>query len=556
MADRIRREKDVVQRTVSKFLQTTTEAYTKYFEGGPTYIIYYQLNPEASTQDMSLENVHSLVGTNTPNKYKRIEDVVVYGVDAMDISNEITRRGLESTISGEFIMLPDSIKPYPGDFFTFDYDGLRDHLFRIDNVQFDKASPKKFFRINFAIWKDNAEIILGTLKEDGTYSNISGDYVFNYQNIGGEDSAVVAKADATAAEKIKLLYDGYIDKFANLFYHEDMDIFVYKGYELNFPSNVWSPYLQKFIHDNQLMNKYKKEILIEFYVNDVDERTNPAIFSDRAYRESIFRKLEVQDSNLSLENSFVGVSNYDLKLTRNLPFFHSTESYRVLRLFNDGKPVFTADVINFLHQDFYEIFLSLDNKYKLSIADLTDNDKLELIEEGKVFYTLDNNSNIAGVFLKGTGTSYSSISLNNYEVEKDPIFKIVTDYLAGNLSFTSKNKLYFYQEVVKNGETVSLWVEKDYYEEEPLNKKSGDIWLNSNGLTPVIKVYNGTIWQTISPNLIFSEVPETPTLGQYYFKKSMLSTLNNIYIMPSLSHYMLIPMLLFVLKQSIKDYGV
>jgi hypothetical protein len=606
MADKIRREKDVIQRTVNRYLQTTTEAYTKYFEGGPTYIIYYQLSPEASTQDASLENVYSLVGNNTPNKYKRIEDVVVYGVDAMDISNEITERGLESMISGEFIMLPDSIKPYPGDFIVFDYDGLRDHIFRIDNVQFDKASPKKFFRVNFAIWKDNAELILGTLKEDGTYSNISGDFVLNYQNIGGQDAAVVSKADADAANQVKLLYDGYVEKFANLFYHEDMDIFTYRTYApgtvtaLNtestailagqsvysvgiengytrvkyikngaeevlgtalsdiapgdfgivntvspIPTNVWSPYLQKFIYNNKLLEKYKKEIMVEFYVNNIDQRSNPEIFSDYAYSESIYRKLETQNNNLTFENSFVGVSNYDLRQTRNLPFFHSTESYRVLRLYSDGKPSFYLDAINFLHQDYDETLLSLNSKYKILPTDVFA-DKSALVEEGKVFYRMlndimpDSENSDGAVYLKKDGDDYS-ISLDNYSLEQDTMLKVITSYLNGSLTFSSKSILYEY---------VALkWTEKTYYTSRPLNPVTGDLVLK-NG---TFEKFNGTSWDVKSYS---TSIPTAPIAGDYYYKKSIISLLNDVNITGSLKDYMLVPMLLFVLKQTVKDAGV
>jgi hypothetical protein len=105
-------------------LQTTTNEYTKYLEGSPVFITYYSLNAPASTQDEGLEAVNDLIGKNSPKKYRKITDCVIYGVDTMDILSEINERGLVSNISGEFIIIPDTIRPYANDFFVFDYEGM------------------------------------------------------------------------------------------------------------------------------------------------------------------------------------------------------------------------------------------------------------------------------------------------------------------------------------------------------------------------------------------------------------------------------------------------
>ena len=79
MADKLRRAKDVLKKSLSTYLETTTSGkYITYFEGAPTYITYYQLDSIASKEDIGLETVNSLVGKNTPNKYKKIYSVPVW----------------------------------------------------------------------------------------------------------------------------------------------------------------------------------------------------------------------------------------------------------------------------------------------------------------------------------------------------------------------------------------------------------------------------------------------------------------------------------------------
>jgi 3-phenylpropionate/cinnamic acid dioxygenase small subunit len=384
MAERIRREKDIIRRTVDRYIKATTEDYSKYFEGSPTYITYYQLDSIATKQDGNLENVNNLLGANTPNKYKKIDDVVVYGVDNMDISNEINEKGLQSSISGEFILLPDSVKPYPGDFFFFDYDDLRDHLFRIDSVQYDKASPKKFFRVSYTIYQDNAELITG---------NVEGQYTLNYQNIGGEETAVIKKSDADLADKAKLMVDSLIKKYKELFYDEDMDVFMFQTIDpaLQSTTGVWSPYLQKFLFNNKVLNHYKKEILEEVYIQNINETSNKEFFSDYAYNQSIFRKLETQDSRLSFENTFMAMSIYNLKETHNLPFFYNPRHFRLLRIY-DNKADFYLDAFHVLFQGPYQPLNSQ------SVIKFINNDDIEEriseIKVGDTLYQIPNSETI------------------------------------------------------------------------------------------------------------------------------------------------------------------
>ena len=49
MADKLRRQKDILKSAMSSYLNTTTNSkYLTYFEGSPTFLIYYQLDSAAS----------------------------------------------------------------------------------------------------------------------------------------------------------------------------------------------------------------------------------------------------------------------------------------------------------------------------------------------------------------------------------------------------------------------------------------------------------------------------------------------------------------------------
>lgn len=487
MADKIRRQKDLITRTVDRFKETTSIDYARYFEGSPTYVTYYQLDDVATRQDEALENVHSLIGRSSPNKYKKIQDVVIYGVDALSISNEINDRGLQSLITGEFVLLPDSIRPYPGDFFTFDEQDLTDHLFRINDVQYDKASPKKFFRSSFALYPDNAELI---------FDNVIEDYVLDYQTTSGESFAVVKKSEAATADKIKLLVDSMIDRYKVLFYDEDMDTFVAKveslrtkmilntdsvmlvegdpvyfvstmnGYEgvrkvtgsetiLGYAvtnilpnsfgrirtaegtiANLWSPYVQRFVHDTKVLDKYQDDFMQEMYIGEMRQSLNPNLFSDEAYHNSIYTRVTKQ-LPLTFENSFLNYDEiYDLKSTRNLPFFHGTLQYASLLIHRDLASWFYN--FHLLYQSPKEIYKDYSSELKFTEGSEVDISEMEV---GTIFYEVNSSGvpiDIFRVELVNSVKTPVSISFAEGELLTDELFyNIITRYLITDTTDTN-----------------------------------------------------------------------------------------------------------------------
>jgi len=322
MADRLRRQRDAYKKKINDYIKASAVDYVKYWEGSPTYVTYYQLDQVATTQDVGLESVNSLVGRDSPNRYKRIYNAVLYGIDAQSIANEINERGFTSNVTGEFTMLPDSITPYPGDFFSIDLEGFEEHLFKVNEVQTDRITPKKFYRCQYNLYPNNADSIL---------NNIEDDYELQYSNIGGEDSTIIKKATALSNERAEKLVDKLIDRFTNLFYNDDMDTFLF--YDRTNNTYYWSPYLQHFLHENKVIQKFSPDFMKEIYISDINERDFQNIYNDLLYRDSIFRAVETQDKSMlenNLLSNFINVEGANLKSTRNLPFFQSSLNFSLL----------------------------------------------------------------------------------------------------------------------------------------------------------------------------------------------------------------------------------
>jgi hypothetical protein len=540
MADKVRRQKDLVTRTVDNYKNTTLKDYAKYFEGSPTYVMYYQLDSVATRQDTNLENVNNLLGANSPNKYKKIEDVVIYGVDALQISNEISEKGLQSLISGEFVLLPDSIRPYPGDFFVFDDSELQEHLFRVNDVQYDKASPRKFFRCSFSLYQDNSDLILG---------NVEGDYVMDYKSVGGEVGAVLKKEDSALSESVKKLVDGMIDKYNSLFYDEDMDTFAFVGTSVAGQSlmSLWSPYLQKFIHDHKVLEKYTDNFMTEIYVNDIGQKTNRGLFSDLAYFNSIFRKVEQQEM-MSFENSFMAVDlAYNLKSTRNLPFFHSAGDYSALQVRADDS--FYSGAFHLLFQNFDQTFGSSQEAYKFQEGSTIDTTGFS---DGQIFYELSQSGSPIGVY-RMFGSDPVDVGFSSTaDIAGETLYNIVKNYLLNSYSngstisgtisgVTGSSGSYSYTLTVSGSPRITTGLK--------LEKVSGN---GSLGTGAYISSISGSSITVVSTGQPASGTISFRILKSLNVTESLITEINSLFITSTLKNYVLIPLVLYVLKQGVQ----
>ncbi len=122
-----------------KFINTTT-AYTQmvsqaaetmkglldnpyylYTDKKASVCTYYNLNTTMTTLDEATRGNYSEISPNSPLRFNKIKNFLVYGITKIEPNLDIGEFGLESSdITGECIVLPKTIIPYPGDYFYLD----------------------------------------------------------------------------------------------------------------------------------------------------------------------------------------------------------------------------------------------------------------------------------------------------------------------------------------------------------------------------------------------------------------------------------------------------
>ncbi len=490
MATKLRREKDILSRNVKNYVTATTKDYSAYFEGSPTILTYYQIAPEFSTVDNGLETTTSLIGSSSPIKYKKIFDVVSYSVDGMDITTEISERGLTASSSGEMVFRPDSVVPQPGDFFVFDYDGLRQHMFRITDVQVDRGSMEQYYKASYSIYPEDPSAII---------NNVIDDYELIYDNIGGKDRSVIQKETVDLANRAKLLVDSLISNYERYYYDEVMDSFVAPFSKMHSGIKVWSPYLQRFLYNNKVIDRYKREINADILVSRIDDANFPDIFSDNVYYDSFFSYIEKCDVNFNISHSFLSLSKIELSQQRNLPFFFDgAASYMLLDVCESNSSKSIDSSFHMLYGDINMPY-SLSNQigHVFSVNDPYSSDEVVPIIKDALASKKIKGGDI--IYLRKNGTSNKVDAVYQVSSDEDNIHDISMKYM-----FSSKSI-----------------------------RDNADVFKDPYSYINIIKEY------------LLSKEHIVPITDKF------LKALNRTFFERSITNYIFIPILIFALKDSI-----
>ncbi|AMS01249.1 virion protein [Bacillus phage AR9] len=274
-------EKDVIEKYINNFTSTTKD-FSRFIEGSPNFVTYYSKDIMNSMEDQTLQGVMEVIGVESPIKFNKIENFPIYNMEQIDPNLEYdTENGLDTSVESTAIVLPNTLKPLPNDYFLVNYLN-KDYLFRISNVETSSIDNKVFYRITYILSGDN----LGILEE----RQLTEEYKVVYENIGKEAKSILKTTDFLLLGKIDDAFNILSKQYTKLFYNKFYNTFLFKN-------QLYDNMLMKFIQSNNLFINSKtflKNIKIEPLLNEsMDE-----FF---AYDNSIYSAIEEKSTD-NLEN--------------------------------------------------------------------------------------------------------------------------------------------------------------------------------------------------------------------------------------------------------------
>lgn len=288
-------ERDFINNNIFKYEDKLNTQFSRFQEQTPMYVTWYNICINESTVDLGFANVEKVLGYNSPLKYNEIKNFPVYDFQAVQLAIDEQEEGLNTEFESELTILPNTIKPYPHDFFILEHKG-KEFLFEVTEVNYDTIKSHNYYRVTYHIkFIDEEE---SSMIDD----QISGKYTCIVDNIGTEDKCILEDEVLELIVKLKDIYYELSRKYINYFYNKKYNAFIYVDINKN---TVYDRYLNMFIQRNSLL--YDHETHKAIYLTNEDSSCS----FELEYDNSIYKAFELQKPKRLINNKFklVEISN-------------------------------------------------------------------------------------------------------------------------------------------------------------------------------------------------------------------------------------------------------
>lgn len=355
--------KETLNSLVDGFKERLKNPYYLNLEAKPTITVYYNIDLKKSTLDEASRMNEANIGPNCPIRFNKIDDFYIYGMDKIATELEQGDYGLETnSIEGEAIILPNTIVPYPGDYFKVDLNYLKDipYLFKVISVNVDTLEDgANFYKINYK---------LDRLTDKELSMLIVDEFSMVVNNVGTNYNSIIRKNDYNFIETMENISTRLKEYYKHLFYSIRVQTFVYNH---NY-NNFYDSFMIEFIKRNKILDGTDEFLYITHQTTL--QNTFPI-----DYDRTFFRKLELKDIKGSMD--IAAVADYideplSILKTRIEPYFSISFANNIPTSSRYSLQLFDIDVIEHIkNNEYYK-----DNNYNNAIikhfnnAQLSSND--------------------------------------------------------------------------------------------------------------------------------------------------------------------------------------
>lgn len=272
--------KDSVEDISHLYTEVLNNPFYNLNDKRPITVTYYNINKDHTSLDPGSKLAYDNIGYNTPLRWNRIYNFILYGISRIELQNQINEFGTEADpIEGEAYIMPNTIIPYENDYFEINHVKDSTWLFIVKDVQQDTLdNGTNVYKISYKLeYMDHSQIL----------NNI----VYNFEAIekreGTNILTVVRREDLDIARKI----DEYAVKlkkyFTELFYSDKVQTFIYQDLT---EVRVYDPFMIEFLIRNEILENGEEGSIF------VMHQINPPVTFNLTYDKTMFRAFEKQDT--------------------------------------------------------------------------------------------------------------------------------------------------------------------------------------------------------------------------------------------------------------------
>ena len=279
-----------INQNIEIYSQNKVGQYSKFLDKNPIFVTYYHICNTLTRTDTGTGGIEDEIGPKSPIKYNKILQFPMYNIPEIkpDVVWDETGYDIDLDLS-DIVILPNTIKPTPGDYFLLDFPGIKQYLFRVNNFRYNTIQSNDFYTIDCDI-KD----IGIDLEDKRMKTNIVDEYQTVFDNIGTQDKCFVKSSDISYLNSIVDLYYKLRDYYRDAFYKNDLNTFTCQiGSNEGIPMWVCDPFLEAFINKSHIYYDENIEDTIILTINNLmDEKFN-LDFSKSLYDAVLKRSTEM-----------------------------------------------------------------------------------------------------------------------------------------------------------------------------------------------------------------------------------------------------------------------
>ena len=300
---------DTVRDITSFYGTLLNNSFYEINDKRPTIVTYYNINKDYSSLDPGAKIAYDNIGDQTPIRFNRIKDFILYGINRVELQSDIDEFGLEADkITGDAFILPCTIIPTEGDYFEIEHITDSTWLFIVTDVQQDTLkNGSNAYKIQYRLeYVDNEGIQNAVVEDMKLIEEREGTNIIKV--VRSEDYDVAKKLDDAA-----VMLKGY---FNELYYNPKVQTFIYVDLT---EWRMYDAYMIEFLIRNKILANGK-----DSYIHVCHQLETPKTFS-MDYDKTIFRAFELKDIN-RLRNARRNIVAKDI-ISYGTTFYARYESY-------------------------------------------------------------------------------------------------------------------------------------------------------------------------------------------------------------------------------------
>lgn len=236
-------QKITIDAITSNMQKILNNPYYLYNDKRATVVDYWNINTARTTLDEATRNKYSELDPDSPIRYNLIKNFYVYGIDRVNLDFDVGEFGVEANeITGEVVILPNTIIPYPGDYFKIHHLD-KPYLFSVTKVdQNTLDTGVVMYRLSYKLeYTDLHGIDKQTVE----------DYNMIPTNIGTNFKAVIQSSKYDLIRELESYTTKLKDYYNMIFYDKRVQTYTFLYNNL---FKVYDPYLIEFMIRNKIIN--------------------------------------------------------------------------------------------------------------------------------------------------------------------------------------------------------------------------------------------------------------------------------------------------------------